>query len=191
MQDATRRSQKDRSDAMRALLIRVGRALFVERGFAGTGTPEIVAQAGVTRGALYHHFEDKEALFEAVVRADAQAVAEAIEAADRPELSPVDRLICGGEAFLAAMALPGRTRLLLRDAPAVLGLAELAKIDAETGGGTLAAGLVEAGVEAPEVAQLLSAAYDRAALALGQGEAPEPWLAALDRLVRGVVARQG
>jgi AcrR family transcriptional regulator len=109
-----RRSQKDRSEAMRAALIRVGRALFVAHGFGGTGTPEIVAAAGVTRGALYHHFADKEALFEAVVRAEAEAVAQAVRAADYAGLEPVAALIRGGEAFLAAMQVAGRVRLLLR-----------------------------------------------------------------------------
>lgn len=186
--DRQRRTQRERSDTMRAALIRVGRALFVAHGFAATGTPEIVATAGVTRGALYHHFADKEALFEAVVRAEAEAVAAAVEAVDHAGMPPVEALIRGGEAFLAAMAVPGRVRLLLIEAPAGLGPTKLARIDAETGGRTLVAGLAAAGVRDAALAQLLSAAYDRAALALDQGEAAGPWRAALARLVRGVTA---
>jgi AcrR family transcriptional regulator len=182
-----RRSQKDRSEAMRAALIRVGRALFVAHGFAATGTPEIVAAAGVTRGALYHHFADKEALFEAVVRAEAEAVAQAVRAADYAGLEPVAALIRGGEAFLAAMQVAGRVRLLLTEAPAVLGPARLAEIDRETGGETLVEGLATAGVADAPLAALVSAAYDRAALALAQGAADGPWRAALERLVRGAV----
>ncbi len=185
MQEAGRRTQNERSEAMRAALTRTARDLFVRRGFAATGTPEIVAAAGVTRGALYHHFADKEALFEAVVRAEAEAVAAAVEAVDYVDLQPVEALIRGGEAFLQAMVVPGRVRLLLTEAPAALGLARLAEIDRETGGRTLVAGLAAAGVRDEALAQLLSAAYDRAALALDQGEAAGPWLSALERLLRG------
>ena len=62
-----RRSQGERTDATRAALVGAARALFEARGFAGTGTPEIVAAANVTRGALYHNFGDKRGLFAAVV----------------------------------------------------------------------------------------------------------------------------
>lgn len=189
MQDAVRRSQRERSDTMRAALLRAGRSLFVRNGYAATGTPDIVAAAGVTRGALYHHFADKEALFAAVIRAEAEAVAEAIEKAEFAGLSPVETLVQGGEAFLAAMRVHGRVRLMLIEAPAVLGPELLAEIDATTGGGTLEAGLAAAGVAAPgPMSALLSAAYDRAALAIDAGAPAGPWLAALERLVRGVTA---
>lgn len=182
-----RRSQKDRSQAMRAMLIGTGRKLFVAQGFAATGTPEIVAAAGVTRGALYHHFADKEALFEAVIRAEALAVADAVRAVDYAGQAPVAALSRGGEAFLAAMRVPGRARLMLTEAPAVLGPARLAEIDRDTGGRTLVEGLAAAGVADAALAALLSAAYDRAALAIDQGAPEAPWRAALERLVRGAV----
>jgi AcrR family transcriptional regulator len=188
MQEDTRRTQKDRTQVMRGLLLRVGRELFVQHGFAATGTPQIVEKAGVTRGALYHHFADKEDLFAAVIRAEAEAIAAEIEAADFAGLSPVQQVIRGGEAFLAAMQAPGRARLMLVEAPAVLDPARLAKIDTATGGGTLEAGLHAAGVaDAGPLAALLSAAYDRAALAIDRGDPPEPWHGALARLVRGIV----
>jgi AcrR family transcriptional regulator len=188
MQDAPRRTQKDRSDTMRATLIRTGRKLFIENGFSATGTPEIVATAGVTRGALYHHFADKEALFAAVIRAEAEAVATEIESVGFEDLSPVQALIRGGEAFLAAMRVPGRARLMLVEAPAALAPETLAEIDAATGGQTLVVGLAAAGVkDAGPLAALLSAAYDRAALAIDRGEAPGPWHSAVEQLVRGCV----
>ena len=186
MPPATRVPNRERSDRMRARLVETGRRLFVAKGYAATGTPEIVAAAGVTRGALYHHFADKAALFDAVIVAEAQAVAEAIGAAEDPAADPVQALVGGGQAFLAAMAWPGRAQLLLVQAPAVLGPARLAAIGAETGGRTLAEGLRAAGAPEPVsvMAQLLSAAHDRAALAIAGGAEPGPWATALERLVR-------
>ncbi|MBN8629534.1 MAG: TetR/AcrR family transcriptional regulator [Rhodobacterales bacterium] len=173
---------------MRAALMRAGRKLFIEHGFSATGTPEIVAEAGVTRGALYHHFSDKEALFAAVIRAEAEAIATEIESSGGPDHSPIDALIQGGEAFLAAMRAPGRARLMLVEAPAALPSETLADIDAATGGRTLEEGLRAAGVQDARIpAALLSAAYDRAALAISQGDSPEPWQQALQRLVAGIL----
>ncbi|MGD9740072.1 MAG: TetR/AcrR family transcriptional regulator [Bauldia sp.] len=188
-----RRSNTDRSAMTRAALIAAGRALFIEKGFAETGTPELVATAGVTRGALYHHFADKAALFLAVVEAEARAVADEIEAAAPRTLSPRAALTAGGRAFLDAMALPGRTRLLLIEAPAVLDIATLGRIDREHGGRTLAEGLRAAmGNDAYvltllPLADLLSAAYDRAALAIADGAARAPYENALEALISGIV----
>jgi AcrR family transcriptional regulator len=173
---------------MRASLIRAGRDLFVRLGFAATGTPDIVAAAGVTRGALYHHFADKDALFAAVIRAEAEAVAAEIEATDYAGLDPAAALIRGGQAFLAAMRAPGRARLLLVEAPAVLSAPVLVEIDAATGGRTLESALKAAGlVDVGPLAALLSAAHDRAALAIERGEPAGPWVQALEQLVRGAV----
>ncbi|WP_180996029.1 TetR/AcrR family transcriptional regulator [Tabrizicola aquatica] len=188
MQEIKRRSQKERSDTMRAALVAAGRDLFIRNGFAATGTPDIVAAAGVTRGALYHHFQDKTDLFAAVVEAEAEAIAAEIDASGSIGLTPRETLIQGGEAFLAAMRSPGRARLMLVEAPAVLGVDRLARIDAATGGRTLELALQEVGIEAPgPLAALLSAAYDRAALAIDLGQPPGPWRAALNHLVRGAI----
>jgi AcrR family transcriptional regulator len=195
MQEMTRRSNKDRSDATRAALIAAGRKLFVDRGYAETGTPELVAEAGVTRGALYHHFADKRALFRAVVEAESATVAHEIESAARPGLSPLKALSKGGAAFLEAMQLPGRTQLLLIDAAAVLGREELDAIDARHGGRTLHEGLaaaMQAGALPPlpleATAQLLGAAYDRASLAIAAGGDPGEWRKLIDMVLAGLAA---
>lgn len=173
MQVKSRRSQADRREETRALLMTAARQLFADKGFAETSTPEIVAAAGVTRGALYHHFADKTALFAAVVEQEHADRAAAIESAgDSSPADPLAALLAGSDAFFAAMADPGRRRILLVDAPAVLGREVLDEIDARTGLETLVCGLrdaMEAGVirRAPvlPLAQLFGALYDRAALA--------------------------
>lgn len=192
-----RRSNQARREATRAALMEAGRVLFIERGYAETGTPDIVAAAGVTRGALYHHFADKQALFRGVVEAEAQRVAEEIErlAAEGPAF---DMLIAGGRAFLDAMAVPGRTRLLLLDGPAVLGRAEMDAIDARHGGRTLREGLAQAmdnGVisQLPldALAALLGAAFDRAALSMESGANGGDYDEVIGALIRGLSIRQG
>src|SRR6187402_20746 len=99
-----RRSNRDRTEATRRDLIAAARKLFTEKSYAETSTPEIVAAAGVTRGALYHHFEDKQALFRAVVEQEAELVAAEIERAAPEGLPPRQALVKGGEAFIEAMA---------------------------------------------------------------------------------------
>src|SRR6266446_4738071 len=87
------RSRKaEQSEATRAALISAARELFAERGFGGVGTEEIVRSAGVTRGALYHHFSGKEDLFAAVYEAvEADLVAELGEMATEAS-DPLDAL---------------------------------------------------------------------------------------------------
>src|SRR5690554_5819119 len=144
MQEPMRRSNRDRSETTRAALVEAGRALFIERAFGEIGTPEIVAAAGVTRGALYHHFADKLALFEAVVEEEHRAVSEAItevaDGADAPS-DMIEALVLGGEGFLSAMQDEGRRRIMLIDAPAVLPKETLGAINNRYGQRTLVEGV--------------------------------------------------
>lgn len=170
-QESRRRSNVERSEAMRATLIATARRLFTEKGYAATGTPELVEAAGVTRGALYHHFADKQALFAAVVETESAAVAAEIEAAAPTSLEPAAALVEGSMAYLRAMGAPGRTRLLLLDGPAVLGRKAMDEIDARHGNRTLREGLAAA-MRAGAIRKLplapltamLGAMLDRAAL---------------------------
>lgn len=187
------RSNKERTEATRLALIDAARRLFVEKGYAETATPDIVAEAGVTRGALYHHFEDKKALFRATLEREAQAVAAQIDAVALPAGSPREALLLGASAYFDAMAEPGRTRLLLLEAPAVLGLESTAVIDRDNAEGTLKAGLANllgAGAEAGKVqafTDLLSAAFDRAALAIETGADRRIYERAIADLLDGLV----
>lgn len=192
-QESARRSNRDRTEATRADLIAAARKLFTEKSYAETGTPEIVAAAGVTRGALYHHFADKQALFAAVVEQEAAAVAQEIERASPPSLFPRDALIAGSDAYLAAMRTPGRTRLLLLDGPAVLDRAAMDAIDNRHGSRSLREGLVAAmraqamtRLPAEALTALLAAAFDRAALAIEAGASAEDYRAVLMALIDGL-----
>ena len=169
-----RKTQEERREGTRRALIAAARRQFAESGYAATNTPAIAAAAGVTRGALYHHFADKQALFEAVVEEEhallALAINAAAEAEDEP--GPVRALIEGGDAYLAAMQDSGRRRILLIDAPAVIEREKLDAINARFGLKTLLEGVgaaVEAGairdLPVMPLAQLLDALFDRAALA--------------------------
>ncbi|KJS21479.1 MAG: TetR family transcriptional regulator [Hoeflea sp. BRH_c9] len=170
-----RRSNKERSETMRQALVDAARELFIDKGYAETATPDIVAKAGVTRGALYHHFEDKRALFRAVIEREAADVAANIEAAAPPGGSPRQAILEGTRAYFDAMAESGRTRLLLLDGPAVLGLEMMRAIDKETSEASLGEGLhallsgSRNSPQAETLAILLSAAFDRAALAIESG----------------------
>ncbi|MDZ5698092.1 TetR/AcrR family transcriptional regulator [Chelativorans sp. M5D2P16] len=197
-QDPPRRSNRERSQSTREKLIAAARRLFIDKTYAETGTPEIVAAAGLTRGALYHHFADKQALFQAVVEREAQAVAAEIERRADTLHDPLEALIEGGNAFLAAMAAPGRTRLLLLDGPAVLGRAAMDEIDNRHGNRTLREGLaaaIETGTIRPlplePLTVLLAAVYDRAALAQETGADPQDYRRTIAGMIESLGAAAG
>ncbi|UDF31344.1 UNVERIFIED_ORG: TetR family transcriptional regulator [Roseateles sp. XES5] len=187
------RSNKERTEATRLALIEAARRLFVEKGYAETATPDIVAEAGVTRGALYHHFEDKRALFRATLEREAEAVAAHIEAVSIPAGSARAALLLGASAYFDAMAVPGRTRLLLLEAPAVLGFEAVSDIDRDNAEGTLKtglAGLLGPGADAGKLEALtglLSAAFDRAAIAIEAGADRKAYENAIAALLDGLV----
>jgi AcrR family transcriptional regulator len=118
-----RRTQADRSAATRDALVAAGRRLFAAHGYADVSTDAIVAAAGVTRGALYHQFADKTALFEAVlaaVEADiARRLAEEVAAAGISD--PVEALRHATKAWLDICVEPEILRIALIDGPSVLG----------------------------------------------------------------------
>src|SRR6476646_8756036 len=115
-----RRSQAERAEVTRAALMAAARRLFTERGYDGVGTEEIVRAAGVTRGALYHHFGGKQQLLDAVYE---QLEAESTERVARIVLgsdlhSPLKAMAAGIEAFLDECAAPELRQIALHDGPA-------------------------------------------------------------------------
>lgn len=154
-----------------ARLVSVGRELFGRLGYAQAATEEIVARAGVTRGALYHHFGTKEGLFRAVLEEVQRDVAGRIAAAAEAESDPWRRLEAGCRAFLTASVDPQVWRILLVDAPAVVGWDVWREVDIAHGTRLLVEALdaLAAGgrIDPPSVAalgHLLSGAMNEAAL---------------------------
>jgi len=139
-----RRSNAERRKETRRALLAAGRALFLERGFQGTSTPEVAAHAGLTRGVFYHHFADKLALFRAVLEGKEAATAYEIEESARGAEGSLDALRRGARAYFKAMGDPARARLMLINGPALLGPQEMRRIDLETGGRELRVGLADA-----------------------------------------------
>ncbi len=182
------RSNAERSESTRAALLDAAHALFVERGYAGTSTPEICAAAGLTRGALYHHWADKRELLRQLLAREASAVSAAIDAASAGANSPAEALLLGADAYLDAMVQRGRTRLLLLDGPAVLGPSEMAELDMAHAAGALSLGLQQALRREPgftaALSRLVSAAFDRAALDIDAGADPGSTREAMRWLLR-------
>lgn len=181
------RSNRERTEQTRQALMDAARRLFVEKGYAETATPDIVVEAGVTRGALYHHFEDKKALFRAVIEREATDVADEIERRTKRQIEPRDALLEGAAAYFDAMEVEGRTRLLLLEAPAVIGLPATAQIDAENAEATLRTGLEallpQASALLGPLTTMLSAAFDRAAIAIEAGGSREDYEQAIAALL--------
>ena len=120
-ESTSRRSNPERSAATRAALVKAARELFSKQGYAGTPREEIVARAGVTRGALQHHFRDKATLFRAVYEQVEQEVVEAVAAAAmQAGDDPVEELQAGCRAYLDAVLDPAVQRVCAIDGPAVL-----------------------------------------------------------------------
>lgn len=185
-----KRTQVERSESTRAGLIEAARALFAERGYAGVGTEEIVRSAGVTRGALYHHFEGKRELFEAVYEQIEVELAERIAAGALASnaKSPLEAMRAGSEMFLAACAEPAVQQIVLLDGPSVLGWDRWREIAAEHGLGLIEASLqaaIDAGGIEPQpirpLAHVLMGALDEAAMLVARAENPDAMRAEVGR----------
>lgn len=185
-------TQKTRQAAVtRSQLMAVGHRLFAERGFAGTSTEEIVVQAGVTRGALYHHFRSKEDLFRAVLDEIEETIVQRMTAAAMGEPELFAGLVQGCLAFLDACLDPSVQRIALRDAPSVLGWEAWRAVGAERFGllatglhWVMTAGEIEDRPPAPLAHVLLGALHEGALYIAAAGD---PVAARAE--VGGIVAR--
>ena len=192
----TRMSNEDRSSMTRRALVSAARELFLEKGYADASTPELVRAAGVTRGARYHHFEDKKAIFRAVAESELTEVAEVINRSTIPSSTAMQALEDGTRAYLDAMQAPGRAHLLLVEGPAALGVHTMKELNSQSAAHTLRDGL-EAAIKTAEILPLpldaltavLDAAFDRAALEIAQGAPRADIETALSALLQGLAAK--
>jgi AcrR family transcriptional regulator len=200
MTTAVRRTKAEQREATSRDLVRVARQLFAAEGYAQTATEEIVRRAGLTRGALYHHFGSKQGLFIAVLASVQRDIARAVAQAASEHADPWDRLRAGCHAFLRAALDPDVQQIALVDAPAVLGWDTWRASDAAHSQRLLQHALrelAEAGllsVASPEAAAfLLSGAMNEAALWIARADPVEPAVAAaidaLDHMLDGLRAQ--
>lgn len=198
MEDKSTNKQEQRSRVTRDALLAAARTLFGTRGYAAVGTEEIVRAAGVTRGALYHQFRDKEQLFEAVFEAvEAETTQRIAVLAIADATDPLTALRNGARAFLTVCAEPEIERIALLDAPAVLGWERWREIGFAYGLG-LVASVLQAGIDAGVIAaqpvtplaHLLLGALDEGALYVARAEDRATARAeieqVLDRLIDGL-----
>jgi len=139
-------TQAERTEATRGRLIATGRRLFGEKGFAATSTEEILSDAEVSRGALYHHFSSKTDLFRATFEAvEEELTANLLEIATAGgETDPVKILELGFNAFLDQCVKPEVQRIVMLDAPTVLGWDTWHELDERYAFGTIKAVLAVA-----------------------------------------------
>jgi AcrR family transcriptional regulator len=189
------RTQAERLAATRAALLKAARTIFAEQGYQAAATEEIVRRARVTRGALYHHFEDKRALFDAVVSDVSREIAEKIDAMT-PMDDPLKALIVGTGAFLDACLDPAVRRIYLIDAPAVLGWHRWREIDAPHGVRSLRDGVSAMLTERPDDALsvdattfLLAGAFNEAALWIAEAKDEKAARRAMDRSLAALIER--
>ena len=196
-----RRTQADRSAATRDALVTAARGLFAAQGFAEVSTDAIVAAAGVTRGALYHQFADKTALFDAVldvVEADiARRLADELIADGISD--PIEGMRHSLRTWLDICVEPEIHRIALIDGPSVVGWAHWREVCQRHVFG-LAQDLLVRGMEAGRVrpqpvrplAHILMGASDEAALyvaeAADRGQARAEMIDVLDRVIDAVLA---
>lgn len=191
-----RRTQAQRSAATQDALRAAARALWGERGYAEVGTPEIAARAGVTRGAMYHQYADKAALFLDVVEtveADVMARLGAAVVAEAPE-SPAAALHAAVDAWLDISAEREIRQLILVDAPTVLGWNGFRDI-AERYSLGMTEQLLQAAIDAGELedqpvrplAHILIGAMDAAAMTIANAPDPDASRAEVRRALHAVV----
>ncbi len=187
--------ESDRGRATRAHLVEVAKELFAQRGYEATSIEAILTAAGISRGALYHHFDTKLALFEAVFESVEDDVGRQLQEASAGMTDATSVLRAGSRAWVRMARAPVVQQIVLIDAPSVLGWNRWREIEEAhaLGGLKVALGLVaDEGKLAPELvemfAHVLLAATNELALFIARADDPEAAQregeAAVDELLR-------
>jgi AcrR family transcriptional regulator len=185
--------QAERREATRGAILAAARRLFGDQGFAATSVDTIAAGAGVAKGAVYHHFPTKEAVFEAVLEAvSADLAAEVMDAA-RGAPDVLATLGVASRAYFAATARPVTRRIVLEDGPAVLGWVRWREIDLnhfQDAVPRVLAAAMDQGLIARQpvepLSRVLQGAMTEAAIAAASGGDGAAYLAALDSVIDGL-----
>lgn len=156
--------------------MKAGRRLFGESGFAATTIDDIAAAAHVAKGAVYHHFATKEAVFEAVFDAVARDLVTEIDRAVRAEKDVLAAMVAGTQHYFTMCSKGSTCRIILRDGPAVLGWERWRELDAQHFGGkfpralaaAMDAGLIARQPIEPLARLLLGAVTEAAAACAGR-----------------------
>jgi AcrR family transcriptional regulator len=190
-------TNEERSEATRMRLLGVARRCFGTKGYTGTSVEDLVRRAGVTKGAFYHHFDDKKSIFLAVFEDAEKRLMQACAAAARGD-DAWERALAGCHAFLEACTEREIQQIILRDGPIVLGWETWRKIDSRYALGSLEAGLREAMAggfvrprEPAPLAHLLFGALCEGAMVIARAKEPRRALATVirevDELLNGML----
>jgi len=178
----------------RAALVAAARRLFGRDGFAATSVDEIAREARLTTGALYHHFPNKMSLFEAVFEAVHADLLEASLQASVGAADEVELLTRGFDAFFDAVLEPDVQRIIILDAPAVLGLARFTELDEQYAFAAITSALQAATVSGrlrvddPEtLARLLLGSMTRGAMLIANSSTPRSTRDAVARTLRALL----
>jgi AcrR family transcriptional regulator len=175
----SRRSQEERRRATRAALTSAARELFATRGYPNVPADDIVRAAGVTRGALYHHYADKQDVFREVFEKLEEEMTREVAQAAQDAPDQWSRMVAALARFLEICQRPDVLRIALTDAPAVLGWQEWREIESRHGLGLITE-LLEQAVAAdllvptpvPVLAQLVLSLVIEAALTIAHAQDP-------------------
>lgn len=192
---APRRSQEERARSTRSALLTAAHELFAERGFANVPADEIVRRAGVTRGALYHHYADKKDLFQDVFEQLETDITSEIDQVVRAAPDPLSGMVAGLARFLDLCQRPDIRRIGLTDAPAVIGWAQWREIEARHGLGLMTQLLQQAAdagmlrvTSVPTTAQLLLSMMIEAALMIANVPGDDTVRTTVQESILGVLA---
>nr|WP_063571722.1 TetR/AcrR family transcriptional regulator [Luteibacter rhizovicinus] len=189
--------QIERSETTRAAIIEAATRLFGEQGFGETSVDQIAAAAHVAKGAVYHHFASKEAIFERVLDAISASVAREVAMAGRRASDVLDGIAQGTRAYFRLCSKGPTRRIVLGDGPVVLGWQRWREIDAQHFGAMLPAAVqaaVSQGLIANQpvepLARLLLGAVTEAAMVCATSPSPSQSMRqygdALERLLSGL-----